>query len=392
MADRRNFIKNSGLALIPGIFPVIPALKTVYRPEESTAPAINFVSDGEMLTPKEYIGKLAEIDKKSSIQADSYGSGGPVEALQKKFESITGKERAIYMPTGTMANQLAIANLSGPNTKVFVQETSHVYRDEADAAQSVHGKRLIPLATGEAAFTLTQLREAINYHNNGEVFKSGLGAVSIENPVRRANGAQVPLEEIKNISVWCRENNLKLHLDGARLFLASGYSGVTVKQYASYFDTVYISLYKYFGAAGGAILCGDAGIIDKMEHQIKIFGGTMYQSWPQAAMALHYSDGFEKRFKEAAEKGNQLFASLNQLPELKIIPVSNGTNIFQVKFSDGFSTKKFSETLNSRYGIILSGFVRDGLGRIAINESILKRENSEILAAIKDSLQLAKLK
>lgn len=101
------------------------------------------------------------------------------------------------MPSGTMANQLAIAVLSDENTKVFVQDTSHVYRDEADAAQSVFNKRLMPLAKNETYFTLEILKQAIENPGNEEVFKSGIGCVSIENPVRRTDERMVPIEEIK---------------------------------------------------------------------------------------------------------------------------------------------------------------------------------------------------
>jgi cystathionine beta-lyase/cystathionine gamma-synthase len=108
--------------------------------------------------------------------------GRVVAELEKTFAAITGKEKAIYMLSGTMANQLAIAVLSGENSKVFVQEASHIYRDEADAAQSVFQKRLMPLAKGAAYFTAQQLQNAIDVMKEEEVFKTGIGAVSIENP------------------------------------------------------------------------------------------------------------------------------------------------------------------------------------------------------------------
>src|SRR5207342_3190460 len=127
---------------------------------------------------------------------------------------------------------------------------------EADAAQSVFNKRLMPLAKNETYFTAQQLQNAIENLNNEEVFKSGVGAVSIESPVRRTDGRAVPLDEIIKISAYCRSNRIGLHLDGARIFMASAWTGTPVKEYASYFDTVYISLYKYFGAGGGAVLSG----------------------------------------------------------------------------------------------------------------------------------------
>jgi threonine aldolase len=102
------------------------------------------------------------VNATAAIERDRYGDGGAVAALEKKFEAITGKEKALLMPTGTMANQLAIAVLSGENTKVFVQDLSHVYRDEADAAQSIFQKRLMPLAKEETCFTAEELKKAVD--------------------------------------------------------------------------------------------------------------------------------------------------------------------------------------------------------------------------------------
>ncbi len=160
---------------------------------------IKFLYDGEIFEPADYFKLLLQAYATAAIERDRYGVGGVVEALEKKFAEITGKEKAIYMPSGTMANQFAIAVLSGENSKVFVQETSHLYRDEADAAQSVFQKRLMPLAKGETFFTARQLQDAIETMANEEVFKTGIGAVSIENPVRRTDGRMVPVEEIRKL-------------------------------------------------------------------------------------------------------------------------------------------------------------------------------------------------
>ncbi len=145
-----------------------------------TTPIIKFYGDGEMFEPGDYLNELQKAHAAQNIIKDRYGVGGVVEALENKFSEISGKERAIFMPSGTMANQLAIAVLSGENTKIFVQDTSHVYRDEADAAQSVFEKRLMPLAKGDTFFTVKQLQNAIETLKDEEVFKTGIGAVSIE--------------------------------------------------------------------------------------------------------------------------------------------------------------------------------------------------------------------
>ncbi|HPG11255.1 MAG TPA: beta-eliminating lyase-related protein [Chitinophagaceae bacterium] len=295
--NRKSFLKRSGLALTPALLPAIPvwANEKEQTPFNADGPYVKFFADGDFFDGIAYLQQLEEANKKQYLKVDRYGNGGAVEELEKRFATVTGKEKAIYMPSGTMANQLAIAVLSGENTKVFVQDTSHVYRDEADAAQSIFNKRLMPLAKDKTFFTAEELKQAIENLGHEEVFKSGIGCVSVENPVRRTDERMIPLDEIKKISGYCRSNNIKLHLDGARIYMASAWSGIGVKEYASYFDTVYISLYKYLGASGGAILCGDKEVIDKMPHLIKIHGGNMFGNWLNAAMALHRLDGIEER-------------------------------------------------------------------------------------------------
>lgn len=340
-----------------------------------------------MFEPGAYIEILKQVNATAAIGRDSYGNGGAVAALEKKFEEITGKEKAVFMPTGTMANQLAIAVLSGENTKVFVQDLSHVYRDEADAAQSVFQKRLMPLAMGETCFTADELKRAVESLGELEVFKSGIGAISIENPVRRSNGRMVAIEEIRKISEYCRSNNFKLHLDGARIYMASAWSGVSVKEYASYFDTIYISLYKYLGAAAGAVLCGDKKVMEKMPHLIKIHGGTMFGNWANAAMALHRLEGLETRMKDVVSRSAELFAVLNKIPGINISALNAGTNIYQFQLGKEVDAKKLQATLRNTYNIRIP-IPPDSNSKtfITVNETLLYRDNNFIVEAFKKAM------
>jgi len=290
------------------------------------------------------------------------------------------------MPSGTMANQLAIAVLSGDNTKVFVQDTSHVYRDEADAAQSVFQKRLIPLAKNETCFTAEILKQAVESLGDQEVFKSGIGAVSIENPVRRSDGRMVDINEIRKISEYCRANHIKLHLDGARIYMASAWSGVNVKEYASYFDTIYISLYKYLGASAGAILCSDKKVMDKMPHLVKIHGGSMYGNWANAAMALHRLEGLETRLQNAVTRSTELFAALNKITGIKITALNAGTNIYQLQLGKEVNGKKMQLNLRNMFNIRMP--MPDNMNRsfLTINETLLYRDVDFVVDAFKKSL------
>lgn len=389
--NRRSFLKASGLTLLPAVLPAMPSLANLSnnRLSPPNEPIVKFFGDGEFYDGLPYLDQLQMANKMQPLTVDRYGSGGAVQELEKKFEVITGKGKAIYMPSGTMANQFAIAALSGENTKVFVQDTSHVYRDEADAAQSIFNKRLMALAKNETFFTADQLQNAIENLDNEEVFKSGIGCVSIENPVRRSEGRTIPIDEIKKISEYCRSKNIKLHLDGARLHMASAWSGISIKEYSSYFDTVYISLYKYLGASGGAILCGDKSLIEKMPHMIKIHGGNMFGNWLNAAMASYKLEGIEERLQQAIKRSKEIFDSLNQIPGMKVAALDGGTNIYAIKFPAGLQGQKFGERLNN-YFIRMPRPDANGAAKISVNETLLYRDPKYIVDAIKDSLSKAK--
>ncbi len=385
--NRRNFLKASGIGILPMLLPFESSgeAKEEVTTTTGSLPKIKFYGDGEMYEPSEYLIELQKINTAEAIKKDRYGIGGAVEALEKKFAEQTGKEKAVYVPSGTMANQLAIAELSGEKSKVFVQDMSHVYRDEADAAQSVFQKRLMPLAIEKTYFTKDELESVINSLKEKEVFKTGVGAVSIENPVRRADGRFVPLEEIKKISAYCKSEGIKMHLDGARIHIASAWTGVSVKEYASYFDTVYISLYKYFGACGGAMLCGSKEIIDKMHHYIKIHGGSMYGNWRYAAMALHRMEGFETRLKSTITRTHQVFEGLNKIAGINVRPLEGGTNIYALDLGLNIDGRKMQQNLSKEFNIIMAQPDENNHVLLTVNETLLYQPTTFVVDAFKKS-------
>lgn len=393
--NRRDFLKKCSFSTIPFLLPTIGlSAMSFENSKDKTHPKnqvpVNFIYDGFGFNPSEYIDKLQEINKSKPIEPDFYGDGGTTKLIEEEFAKITGKEKAIYLPTGTMANQLAIKLLNENNTKVIVPENSHVYRDEADAAQSVHSKRLIPVGKGKPYFDLADLKETIAYTDNNEVFKSGLGTVVIENPVRRADGTYVPIDTLKEISTYCKENTYKMHLDGARIHLASAFSNVSIAEYASYFDTVYISLYKYLNAAGGAILCGDAKIIDQISHQIKTLGGTVFQSWNNTSMALHYLNGIEERWSEVIKSTQNLIAELTKIVGVRITTLKNGTNIYDLTLSGDISLKKLAIYLYEEHNIWLGRANEQGIVKFTVNESLLTRDFNDLLNAWKKGIEHAR--
>src|SRR6185503_8373383 len=153
--------------------------------------------------------------------------------------------------------------------------------------------------------------------------------------VRRTQGQVFAFDEMQRISSYARERSIGTHLDGARLFLAAGYTGISPAQYAALFDTVYVSLYKYFNAPFGAILAGPAPLMARVETLRHQFGSAVYQGWESAAVALHYLDGFEQRFQAAVRNGETLLRSLQDSGKFQIERVPSGTNIAWLRLTSG---------------------------------------------------------
>lgn len=370
---RRNFIKSS-LALTASTYnsPLKELLNkndninSWHNNMEPITQQTHFISDGLNLTPAQYSKLLASLTESSKFEGDDYCLGGIITELENTFARMLNKERAIFMPTGTMANHLALRALANGG-RIIVQEESHVYNDVGDCLQTLSSLNLIPLAPAEATFSLNDVKKVLARTAAGRV-STHVGAISIENPVRRCNGQVFNMDELKQIVALAKDEKIKLHLDGARLFIASAYTNISPAQYAEPFDTVYISLYKYFNAAGGAILAGPNSIIENMYHTRRMFGGGLSEGWPYAAVALHYLEGFNERFGRAVKNAQALFKMLNSNGKLQVQPIANGTNIFKLILKEG-DPQKFRDRLKET-GITLGKPKENNSFNLTVNESI----------------------
>jgi threonine aldolase len=286
--------------------------------------------DGVPYTPEEYARLLAGLTKGDSLTPDEYSRGGVVEKLEERMAALLGKEAAVWLPTGTLANHLAVRLLAGNKRRVLVQAESHLFRDCGDCAQTLSGLHLIPLAPGHATFRFEDVEGASNESMAGRV-ATPIGAIQIETPVRRRDGEQFDFQEMKKIANWARERNIGLHLDGARLFLESAYAGRPVQEYTALFDSVYVSMYKYFNAASGAILAGPKTLLADLYHTRRMFGGGLPHVWPFAAVALHNLDGFEQRFRAGMETAEGVISALRTDSNFGLERVPNGTNVFRLR-------------------------------------------------------------
>jgi len=382
--NRRDLVK---LGLTASAIPLGVSVlgRAATAASRNSVPAVNLTADGRRLTPVEYAALLQSRLEATGLGYDFYGAGGAVEELESRFAAITGKEAALFLPTGIMANQLALKVLSGDRSKVFVQDQSHVYRDEVDAAQIVHGKRLMPLAPGAGNFTLEDLQAAVDHYRRNEIFETGIGAISIENTVRRRDEEIFDVGEIRRIAGFARENGIGMHLDGARLYLASAWSGISVRDYSTWFDTVFISLYKVFNAGSGAILAGPTSVIDQVEHWMKAYGGTMHRNWHNALVALYYLDGIEDRLAAVRDRAEELFQKLNAIDRLRVERVERGSNMSKL-FVDADDVDVFRTKMLETHNVLIQRRNAEGYIPVKVNETLLDVPVASIVEAFEYSL------
>ena len=267
--DRRRFIQVGGMGMGFGLASPSAGLAQTSSSPQAVAgldtSTVRMVGDGVSLSPAESAALWTHLAREDRIVRDSYSNGGTVEELEDQFARLLGKERAVFMPTGTLANHLAVRSLARGSGRAIVQSESHLFNDSGDCVQTLSGITLIPLAPGRATFTADDVTAVLDRTSSGRV-STPVSVISLKSPVRRRFGETFDEAEMERIASLARREGIRLHLDGARIFLQSAYTGRSVAEYAEPFDTVYVSLYKYFNAASGAILAGPRALLDEMYH------------------------------------------------------------------------------------------------------------------------------
>lgn len=348
--------------------------------------SVVFAGDGAPKSPASMLESLGAIQRARGIEADSYTLGGVVEELEQRMARMLGKETAVFMPTGTLANHLALRQLCDGKPRVVVQEPSHLYNDTGDCVQQLSGINMVPLAPGRTCFTLDELEATVDRSDSGRV-ANPVGAVMIESPVRRQGGRIVPIDDMKAITEYCSERGIGTHLDGARLYMMSATTGIAPSAYSALFDTVYVSLYKYFGAPFGAILAGTEEFCQGLYHLRRMFGGGLSSSALAAALALDGIDGFEPRFAEAMTKASALFESLNELDGIQVGRYEHGSNLFPLTFDDEIDPRQLDECLRRQWVFFATD--RDDLGNrhLTVNVTLLRQSNDDLVDAFRQALE-----
>ena len=373
LSERREFLKAGALLASLSVTPA-SALRAFQGPAPDRA--MNMSHDGLVLTPRDYAALLQRITADGNTGEDYYSQGGAVAQLEAACARLLGKKAAVFMPTGTLANHLAVRALAGSDRRVIVQHESHFYNDTGDCAQTLSQLTLVPLARGKATFTRADVEEVVGRTASGRV-ATRVGAISIETPVRRKAGEQFAMDDLRQVTAYARSEGIRLHLDGARMLLASAYTGTSPAEYAAMFDTVYISLWKGLNAASGAILAGPKSVLDTMFHTRRMFGGGLPQAWPYASVALHFLDGFVDRFRSGIQVSEAFIRELESRGGVKAQRIPTGTNIFRLPV-DGVDTAKMRATLAARGIDIAAPPVGSPTMSLNVNESWSRRPAAEL--------------
>ncbi len=342
---RRNFITNaaaaSTLPFIPNTF-----VSEFTTPEELLKKhlPVNFTRDGLNLSPSLYSTLLEQLVHNKNFQPDSYGLGGMIHQFEEKVAKALGKEKAIYMPTGTLANHIALRKHCGIKKRAIVQYESHINRDSGDCATTLSGINMIALGREKLMFDTTELKSILNDSNEGKV-KTPIGVISLETPVRRKYLQRIPFDEIEKVTLIASKNNIATHLDGARLYIDAAYSKKKVSDYTKLFDTVYLSLYKSFNSISGAILAGPKSLISDLHNERRMFGAGLPSSWPQIAVANYFFDNYEDRYKKALSQFGMLKILLEKTGKYQIKAFKNGSNLYKFILSKDINPALVNEKM-----------------------------------------------
>ncbi len=277
----------------------------------------------------------------AEVGDDVFGDDPTVNTLQNKISELFGMEDAIYCPSGTMTNQIAMRVHTRPQDEVICHKYSHVYLYEGGGM--MYNSMLSPklLEGDRGRITAEQLTESIN-PDDIHFPKSKL--VVLENSMNKGGGSIYDLEEIKKIKQVCLEHGLKLHLDGARLFNALVETGEDPKEYGKLFDSISICFSKGLGAPIGSVLLGTKQDITEAIRVRKVFGGGMRQAGYIAAACIYALDNNIERLKKDHERAREIGKLLSRLSFIEeIMPVE--TNIVIAKLSSGRTEKWFLNEL-----------------------------------------------
>lgn len=273
--------------------------------------------------------EMLEFMFKAKVGDDVFGEDPSINELESFAAEMFGMEASVFCPSGTMTNQIAIKCHTLPGDEVICDVSSHIYQYEGGGIAFNSGASVKLLYGDRGRITAQQVLENINAD---DVHKAHTSLVSLENTSNRGGGSCYDIEEVKKIRKVCDETNLKLHLDGARLFNALVEKKQTPKEYGQIFDSISVCLSKSLGCPVGSLLLGKKDFIKKARRVRKVFGGGMRQAGYLAAAGIYALKNNVERLKQDHYHAKQIAVALKKKNFVsEILPVETNIVIFEVK-------------------------------------------------------------
>jgi threonine aldolase len=287
----------------------------------------------------------------AKVGDDVFGEDPTVNKLEEKAADMFGMEAAIFCPSGTMTNQIAIKCHTQPGDEIICDKLSHIYQYEGGGIAFNSGCSVKLIAGDYGRITAAQVEASINNRNDAHKAYSKL--VSLENTANRGGGACYNFEDIKSIKKTCEANDLLLHLDGARLFNALIEKKESPKDYGKIFDSISICISKGLGAPVGSVLIGTKSLVAKARRIRKVFGGGMRQAGYLAAACVYALDNNIGRLKEDHLHAKQLAIALQKKDFTgNLLPVETNIIIFEV--AGKYSAAKLAEDLKKHNILVIA--------------------------------------
>ncbi|MFN0032300.1 MAG: threonine aldolase family protein [Flavobacteriales bacterium] len=292
----------------------------------------------------------------AAVGDDVFGEDPTVNALQQFAAEMFGMEAALYCSSGTQTNQIAISVHTRPGDEVICSHLAHVYLYEGGGIAQNSGASVRLLHGERGMFTAADVLANIN---GDDAHYPRTTLVCIENTMNKGGGAVWNFDEIKRISILCKERGLKLHCDGARIFNALVAQGISANEFGRYFDSISVCLSKGLGAPVGSVLLGHKDFIYRAHRRRKNFGGGMRQAGIIAAAGLYAMQHHVARLKDDHARAQELKEMLSKCSWVSdFLPVE--TNIVIAKMAQGIKSSQVISALRE-HDILCFGFGDDML-------------------------------
>jgi threonine aldolase len=312
----------------------------------------------------------------AEVGDDVYGEDPTVKVLERRTAELLGKEAALFVPSGTMANQIAAGVHTGPGDEILCSSTAHIYVWEGGGLARLWGATARTFPGDGGLVSVDDLLGAIR-PEDGHYTRTRL--LCLENTHNRGGGRVQPINSVAAACAWARSNGLSTHLDGARLMNAVVASGVSASEWASHFDTISICFSKGLGAPVGSAIVGPASLMREAHRLRKVLGGGMRQAGIIAAAAIHALEHHVTRLADDHEHARILASAVKDTSGLALEHGEVETNLVWIAVDPAFGTAADVVARLREEGVLVSALGAQVVR--ACTHLDISRENAEFAAA-----------